>query len=301
MGDLLDMVSKQRVDGLEIEVVVIDSGSTDGTVQIAETYNARVTTINKSEFSFGRSLNRACSFSTGDILVFVSGHCVPADKNWLQHLCQPIFDGKAVYTYGRQVGDDTNNFSERRIFAKYFPEQSAIPQEGFFCNNANSALLRSVWKENPFNEELTGLEDMALGLKLVKQGLSLAYVAEAAVFHHHQESWGQVRRRFEREAIALREIIPEVRLSWLDVIRFVAVSTFGDWRSAWLHGAKSTSYSDMFMYRWNQFIGSYMGNREHRILSQKAKEDFFYPKIAKEAQHDEWLRPMRRAAPYESE
>jgi rhamnosyltransferase len=301
LGDLLAMVAKQRLDGLEAEVVLIDSGSTDGTIGIAEAYGAKITTIAKSDFSFGRSLNRGCAFSTGEILVFVSGHCVPVDENWLQNICQPLIDGKVVYSYGRQVGDDTNNFSERRIFAKYFPEQSSIPQEGFFCNNANSALLRSVWEENPFDEALTGLEDMALGKALLQQGFALGYVAEAPVFHHHEESWAQVRRRFEREAIALREIMPEIRLSWWDIARFVAVSTFGDWRAAWQHGATSTNYRDMLRYRWNQFVGSYQGNREHRVLSREAKERFFYPLEPKEAKHNEWLRPMRRPSSNEGQ
>lgn len=300
LDDLLKMVSRQRTNGLEIETVLIDSGSTDGTVQIAQSHGARITTINKAEFSFGRSLNRGCAFSTGDILVFISGHCVPVDGNWLQRLCQPLIDGKAAYSYGRQIGDDDSNFSERRIFAKYFPDQSAIPQDGFFCNNANSALLRSAWEAHPFDEELTGLEDMELAKRLVAQGMKIAYVGDAAVFHHHKESWAQIRRRFEREALALRSIMPEVHLSRLDVMRCVVASTYGDWRAARLNGVTSTSMLDMLRYRWNQYIGSFKGNNEHRILSRKAKERFFYPNVSDKAEQDEWLRPVRRTSPNES-
>ena len=301
LDDLLKMIAAQRLDGLEAEVVLVDSGSTDGTVEIARARGTRIVTIDKSEFSFGRSLNRGCAAATGDILVFISGHCIPVDEGWLQALCQPLIDDVVSYTYGRQVGDDDSNYSERRIFAKYFPETSAIPQEGFFCNNANSAMLRPVWERHLFDEDLTGLEDMALAKVLVGRGHKIGYVAQAPVFHHHSESWAQVRRRFEREALALRSILPEVQLSRLDVLRYVVRSVWGDWRAAARLGVRSTSRRDILRYRWNQYVGSYKGNHEHRRLSQSSKERFFYPQTGEKDTQDDWLRPVRRTAPHEGE
>ncbi len=301
LDDLMQMIAGQKTDGLEVETVLVDSGSIDDTVTIAEAHGARVTTISKAEFSFGRSLNRGCDFATGDFLVFVSGHCVPVNAHWLQRLCQPLIHGTADYTYGRQIGDDTSNYSERRIFAKYFPDTSQVPQEGFFCNNANSAITRTVWERFRFDEELTGLEDMELAKRMVQAGYKIGYVANAPVFHHHQENWRQVRRRFEREALALRQIMPEVHLSWLDVARFTTASIWGDWRSARRNKITSTSLGDMARYRWNQFTGSYKGNHQHKVLSQSAKERFFYPQVSKKADQDEWLKPVRRTSPYESQ
>ncbi len=300
LGDLLTMIGRQATPGFEVECVLIDSGSTDGTVEIARAHGCRITHIDKSEFSFGRSLNRGCAFARGEILALVSGHCVPVDTHWLRRLCQPLIDGQVSYSYGRQIGDDSSNYSERRIFAKYFPPTSAMPQEGFFCNNANSALLRGVWEANPFDEQLTGLEDMDLAKRLHGQGHRIGYVAEAPVFHHHQESWAGIRRRFEREALALRSIMPEVQLSRLDVLRCVAASTWGDWRAAARHGITSTSRRDMLRYRWNQYVGSYRGNHQHRRLSQDMKERYFYPQPIEKADKDEWLKPLHRASPDES-
>lgn len=301
IGDLLWMISQQRRENLEVEVVLVDSGSTDDTVEIARSYGARITTISKQEFSFGRSLNRGCRFATGELFILISGHCVPVDEYWLKNLCQPLIDGTAAYSYGRQIGDDDSNFSERRIFAKYFPTVSKLPQDDFFCNNANSALRRDVWEQHPFDEELTGLEDMDLAKRLTAAGHRIGYVADATVFHHHQESWPQVRRRFEREAVALRSIMPEVQLSQFDVLRCVVASTLGDWRAARRNGVVSTSRRDMLRYRWNQYVGSYKGNHEHRLLSQKAKEKFFYPVDSRKADQDEWLKPLRRPSPYEGQ
>ncbi|ARU00896.1 glycosyltransferase [Yoonia vestfoldensis] len=300
LDDLLVMIEQQNCQGFELETVVIDSGSTDNTLDIARSHGVRVTTIQKEDFSFGRSLNLGCKYANGEILVFISGHCVPANSYWLQNLCRPLLDSSVSYSYGRQIGDDESNFSERLIFSKYFPDRSAIPQEGFFCNNANSALLRSTWQKFPFDEELTGLEDMELAKRLVAQGMQVGYVADAVVFHHHNESWTQIRHRFEREALALRIIMPEVHLSWLDVIRCVIVSTYCDWRAARLNGVTSTSKINMLRYRWNQYLGSFKGNTEHRCLSRKAKEKFFYPHLQDKAEQDESLRPVRRTSPNKS-
>lgn len=299
LGDLLKTIARQATDGLSVQTVLVDSGSTDGTVDIARAHGALITTIDKSEFSFGRSLNRGAQASDGDFLVLISGHCVPTDAHWLRNLCAPLIAGSAAYTYGRQIGDDDSNYSERRIFAKYFPETSRLPQDGFFCNNANAAVLRSAWQAHRFDEDLTGLEDMDLARRLVAQGQHIGYVAEAAVFHHHQESWPQVRRRFEREAIALRSIMPEVHLTFFDVARFVTASTLGDWRSASRNGITSTSRADMLRYRWNQYLGSYKGNRQHKLLSRQTKERFFYPDVSQKADQDEWLKPLRRPSPDE--
>lgn len=301
LDDLLTMIGRQETRALDREVVLIDSGSTDGTVEIAERHGCRITTISKEEFSFGRSLNRGCDFSRGDILVFISGHCVPVGKDWLQRLCQPIMDGKVAYTYGRQVGDDDSNFSERMIFSKYYPAVSEIPQKGFYCNNANSAINRSVWAEHRFDEELTGLEDMDLAKRLVAAGHEIGYVADAPVFHHHTETWQSVRRRFEREAIALQKIMPEVHLSPLDTLRYIANSIRLDWRSAARHGQLRRSWWGIVQYRINQYLGSHKGNHEHRKLSREQKERFFYPSTPDKDQYDDWLHSHRRAAPDESQ
>ena len=301
LEDLLKVLAQQEATDLEWEVVLVDSGSTDGTLEIAKLHGCKIVHINREEFSFGRSLNRGCRAAAGGILVFISGHCVPVDNAWLQYLCQPVADGRVAYSYGRQIGDDDSHFSERRIFAKYYPADSAIPQGGFYCNNANSALARSAWELCPFDEELTGLEDMDVAKRLVEAGQSIGYVAEAPVFHHHNETWRSVRRRFEREAIALQKIMPEVHLSRLDMLRYTVTSIAMDWRSALRHGQFTRSWRSTVLYRINQYIGSYKGNHEHRKLSQKQKDHFFYPSTTERDDCNGWLHSHRRPAPDEGE
>ena len=276
LDELLDSITNQETDGLSFEVVLVDSGSSDDTLGIAQRHGCRILHINREEFSFGRSLNLGCDAALGDILVITSGHCIPCDKLWLQRLCRPLLDGKAGYVYGRQVGGTQTQYSEQRIFGQYFQERSNIPQVGYYCNNANSALLKSVWSKYRFDEDLTGLEDMELAQRLVKDGGEIGYVAEAGVYHHHAESWSQVRHRFEREAIALQRIMPQVHVSLLDTIRYTTSSIVKDWRTSRKLTPK-VKFLDIVRYRWSQYFGVYNGNHQHRKLSNAEKEKYFFP------------------------
>jgi rhamnosyltransferase len=277
LPELLAGVAAQQVHGFEVEIVLIDSGSTDGTVEIATAAGCTLTTIRREEFSFGRSLNRGCEAAAGDILVFVSGHCVPFDEHWLQRLVQPLIEGRAQYSYGRQVGGPDSRYSECRIFEKYYPMQSRVPQQGFFCNNANSAITRESWAAHRFDEELTGLEDMELAKRLVAAGGKVAYVAESCVYHHHLESWPQVKRRFEREAIALQKILPHIHVGRLDTLRYIFSSIRHDLRHARGNGGLRGRLGEIVRYRYAQYMGSYVGNHEHRRLSHADKDHYFYP------------------------
>ena len=276
LGELLDNIHKQNTGGINYEVVLVDSGSTDATLTVAENYGCRILHITRETFSFGRSLNIGCAAAQGDMLVITSGHCVPVDENWLAHLCLPLLEGKAEYVYGRQLSGPESHYSEGRIFAKYFPEISSVPQRDFFCNNANSALLKSVWQTYQFDEELTGLEDMDFAQRMQRGGGRVAYIAEAGVYHHHNETWSQVRRRFEREAIALQKIMPQVQVGTLDAIRYIVSSIWFDWSSAKRLG-HNPNLRDIINYRTNQFVGSLKGNHQHRKMSRAEKEKYFYP------------------------
>ena len=277
LGQLLSAISKQIRDGFEIEIVIIDSGSTDKTLSIAKSFNCKITHIKKSEFTFGRSLNMGSDFATGEILVYVSGHCIPESDSWLKMLIKPILDGVAGYSYGRQIGFETTKYSERRLFEKYFPSQSKIPQKDFFCNNANAAISRQVWLDHKFDEQVTGLEDMELAKRFCYLGGQVAYVSEAAIHHIHNESWSQTRRRYEREAIALQLIMPEVHVGLMDTFRYLFASIFGDFASAIKERCFFRELFGIVKFRLAQYLGTYRGNHEHRALSKRRKENYFYP------------------------
>lgn len=276
--ELLQKIALQTQGEVEHETIIVDSGSTDATLAIAKQFNARIIHIKKDEFTFGRSLNYGCNAAIGDYLVFVSGHCIPENGHWLESLVSPLQNSGIAYAYGRQIGKGLSRFSECQLFNKYFPPVSSIPQDGFFCNNANAALKKDVWEQHPFDEALTGLEDMDLGRRLKNAGYQLGYVAEASVYHLHDESWHQVRMRFQREAVALRHIMPEVHIRFTDFLRFYVSALLMDAGAALKERVFWHRISEITLFRLMQYWGSYRGNHEHRKLSEQLREEYFYPK-----------------------
>jgi rhamnosyltransferase len=280
LPELLTSIKRQR-SAFSHEVVLIDSGSTDNTLNIASEFCCRILHISREEFSFGRSLNRACAAAHGAYFVFISGHCIPCGQHWLQNLVQPLFEGAVQYCYGRQVGGAKTYWSECQIFAKYFPDQSSIPQQGFYCNNANSAITANVWKCFKFDEELTGLEDMHLAKRLVEAQGAVGYIADAKVSHIHHETWRQVQRRFEREALALQQICPEVLLRRRDLWRYFSRGVIRDLVAGFPATLAFLAFKQIILYRYHQYIGSYRGNHIHKQMSTELRESYFYPTPSK--------------------
>lgn len=278
LPELLDAVARQNLGGLEVETVIVDSGSTDETLAIAARHGCRVTHIRKEDFTFGRSLNLGCEAARGKCLIFISGHCIPVGDRWLANLLHPLQEGAAEYVYGRQEGFGPTKYSERQLFKKYYPEVSKIPQSDIFCNNANAALLKDVWSKFQFDESLTGLEDMDLAKRISAAGYRIGYVADASVHHIHDETWSKVKVRYEREAIALQFIRPEFHISFIDFVRYFAAGVYLDWIEASKDRAFSRYAIEVVLFRFMQYFGTYRGNNEHRQISSQRKDAYFYPR-----------------------
>ena len=179
----------------------------------------------------------------------------------------------------RQVGlDDVTRFSEHEVFAHYFGEESDLKQTGFFCNNANSAIKRETWAKYRFDETVTGLEDMVLAKIIHLEGGQIGYTANAPVIHIHEETLQQVHRRYYREALTMRDILPEVHFSFADFLRCLTAGISSDLRHAVRNHVLLKEASGILGFRFMQFWGTYRGHNEHRVLSRAQKEEYYYPK-----------------------
>ena len=277
LPDVLKAVARQTVPADQREVIVVDSGSQDETEKIAVEAGCRLVHIAQKDFSFGRSLNKGCEVALGKHLVFISGHCVPVNEVWLERLVAPL-ENEAALSYGRQEGGPESKFSEHMLFAKYFPAADVPPPSPFFCNNANAAMRRDIWNRLRFDEALTGLEDMHMGRRVVADGHKVRYVPDSSVYHHHHETWRKVKIRYEREAIALQQIMPEVHVHASDALRYFVAGVMGDWARA-LSQRKFVKFApEIVAFRFCQYYGTWKGNHIHRQLSRQAKEKYFYPR-----------------------
>ena len=260
----------------DVEVILVDSGSTDSTVAVAESYGARVVHIRPEEFTFGRSLNLGVRSATCEFIVIASAHVYPVYPDWLETLLSPFQDRQVALTYGKQRGPDFAKFSEQQIFHQWYPDVSRSKQSTAFCNNANAAIRKSLWEQNHYDETLTGLEDLAWAEWAQEQGHAVAYVAEAEIVHVHDETARGVFNRYRREAMAFKRIHPESHFSVYDLMRLVTTNILSDlWHAAREH-VLLKHLGSILWFRFMQFHGTRMGYRESSLVTPQLRETFYY-------------------------
>jgi rhamnosyltransferase len=300
VGRLLTGIFQQTVK--DVQVILVDSGSTDATLQIASSFPIEVVNIRPEEFTFGYSLNQGIRHCKADKVVFASAHVYPVYPDWLEKLIQPLDNPQVALTYGKQRGMETTKFSEHMIFQQWFPDHSVRRQDHPFCNNANAAIRRELWEQHPYDETIPALEDLAWANWAQKQSYQIAYVCEAEVIHVHNETWPGVFNRYRREGMAFKRIYPQERFSLWDLGRLFVSNSINDMRQIGSQLDRSLSPStssgngpltgsgngpstssgrgistrsgndgnssrihrmyEIIRFRWAQFRGTYLGYRQ---------------------------------------
>ncbi|HSM25545.1 MAG TPA: glycosyltransferase family 2 protein [Anaerolineaceae bacterium] len=276
IGKLLDGIHHQTIKDLQI--ILVDSGSTDRTVEIAEEFGAEVVHIQPQDFTFGRSLNLGISHARSDLVVFASAHVYPVYPDWIERLLEPFEDEKVAISYGKQRGMQTTQFSEHRIFEHWFPDGSTTNQSHPFCNNANAAIQKKLWLQHSYNETLPGLEDLEWAKWIFDQGYKITYVAEAEIIHVHNESWRGISNRYRREAMAFKLIYPNEQFNLFDLFNAFFSNVKNDFLIAKKDKIIKKVWKSIIGFRWNQFYGTYLGYRQSGPLTWQLKQTFYYPR-----------------------
>jgi rhamnosyltransferase len=275
IGRLLTGIRHQGVE--PDELILVDSGSTDATVSIAEAFGCEVLPIAREEFSFGRALNRGIAAADADLVVMASAHVYPIFNDWLERLLDPFEHVEVGLSFGRQTVPVGGRFSERRLLAQWFPNRSRHDRIHPFCNNANAAIRRDLWCDQPYDEQLTGLEDLAWAKAIIARGYSVAYAADAPVVHVHEESFAQIVNRYRREAIAHREIYPGQSLSAGTAIRLGLTNIAKDLGAARRERQLKEHLIDIVAFRSAQFYGTVRGFSQSGPVTESLRRRFYYP------------------------
>jgi len=297
IGRLLTGVVRQT--RVPEQIIVVDSGSTDATLAIASTFPVEIVTIAPEDFSFGRALNLGLAAARTDLAVLASAHVYPLYDTWVERLIAPFAMPEIAVTYGRQQTPPRGRFSERQLMAQWFPARSVERQRHPFCNNANAAIRRRVWIEQPYAEELTGLEDLDWAKRALANGHHVSYVAEAPVAHAHDESFAQVVNRYRREAIAHKEIYSEQSMSRGTAVRLGVVNAMSDLREARRQGVLRAHLADIPRFRLAQFYGTYRGFAQQGPATELLKRRFYYPTRPAEDRHGDAPDAPGRAIDYD--
>lgn len=290
LGKLLQGIKEQSYKD-DIEVVLVDSGSSDHTLDIAKHYAVKIVQIKPEDFTFGYSLNQGIAACGNELVVIASAHIYPVYPDWLDTLLKPFADPKVALTYGKQRGKETSKFSEHQLFRQWFPDGKPAAQDHPFCNNANAAIRRSLWVKNPYDESLPGLEDLDWAYRLMNQGYSIQYVPDAEIIHVHNETPAGIYRRYLREGMAFKRIFPTEHFKLWDFFRLSTTNIITDLRAAGKEKKLAGHWTDIIWFRIMQFWGTYQGYVRSGPLTWQLKQRFYYPNIGE--RHDSHVKQRK--------
>ena len=195
------------------EVIVVDSGSTDRTLEIVGRYPVRLCQTPPEEFSWGRNRNVGARAAGGDYVVYLGADALPADRRWLSRLLEAFDTEDVAGVYGRQVPRDSAYPMEKFYLHYTYGTKRRVQSwrrgtptmDDTWFSNVSSAIRRDVWERHPFSDAVLFGEDQEWSLKALRAGYKIVYQPEAVVIHSHNYSLPKALKRWFNSGVSSYE------------------------------------------------------------------------------------------------
>jgi len=218
---LAALMSQKNV---EIDLMIVDSGSTDKTLDMIAPYPHRLLEVEPGSYFPGKVLNRAVKASTTELVVFINSDVVLLDPYAISKLIAPLEDLKTAASFGRQVVRPEADLWVKHDYEKAFPAMGNQP-DWMHYSLPIAAMKKEAWELQHFYTNAWGSEDTHWGVEIKKKGYNIAYVSDATAMHSHNYTFKQLasRRRIEGEADVF--IYPEKSVSIFNTFVSFAASS----------------------------------------------------------------------------
>jgi GT2 family glycosyltransferase len=245
LRELLPRLFSQRSRDL-VEIVAVDSGSTDDTVDVLRSYHATVVSIDPLSFNHGLTRNLAANHAQGSVLVYVNQNTLPADDQWLANLLAPLHSdaqiaGVCSRVLPRPDADlltrrdglrELSASSERSVRAiTNWEEYRQLPPNDlrlFLRFHTVSAAIRlEAFQRVPFREVAFG-EDAVWGKEALEAGYKIQHEPSSVVYHSHNYSFLELLRRNYDDGRFNRELVGR-QLGERNVVPFISQRVREDW------------------------------------------------------------------------
>ena len=200
---LLETLQQQT---LSFELIIIDSSSTDNTLNIAKKYTDHIISIPKNEFDHGGTRTKAAKIARGEVIIFFTQDALPYDNYTLEKITTCFENPSIAAAYGRQLAYTGTNIFGKHLrefnytshsYIRTLKEKNIYGLKTAFLSDSFAAYRKTDLKNiDWFKDGLIVGEDAHAGARLLLTGNSLAYVAEAKVYHSHSYSPFQEFKRY---------------------------------------------------------------------------------------------------------
>jgi len=196
------------------EIILIDSGSNDETLSIAQRFDTKIIKINPQDFGHGRTRNFAVRACKSEYVVMMVQDAIPKNENWLRELITPFKEYSDVAgVFSRQIPyQDASIFEKAFISFYYGPDHKVLEKKGklsiddVFFSNVSAAIRRELLLRFAFDEDLIMSEDQAWARKALEGGYRLVYNPKSIVYHSHNYSLIKAFQRFFDSGVSLRNL-----------------------------------------------------------------------------------------------
>lgn len=207
---LLKKIYEQSMPmGMDLEVILIDSSSTDNTLEIVknEFLEVKLVEIENKLFDHGGTRNKLARMATGDYLLYMTQDAIPVDNNLIMSLLEELEDSENVICFARQIPKEDASVLEKFARGFNYPDKKIVKKTAeiktlgiktFFCSNVCCMYKKTLF-ENPYNgfpEKVILNEDLILASKVILDGKNVIYNPKAKVFHSHNYNLKQQFKRY---------------------------------------------------------------------------------------------------------
>jgi rhamnosyltransferase len=252
IGEVIDLVLAQELGGRGAEVIVVDSGSTDGTLDAVRARPVQLIEIPSATFSFGGALNTGCSTASAPVLVALSAHAFPLDERWLARLLACFDDERVACACGVDNAPDGTRLAGPVV--QDLEHWRAHPTWGY--SNAAGAFRAELWRQRPFREDMPGTEDKEWAAHWLERGYVVAVDPALRVRHDHSHD-------------PLHDIYRRFRVQWTGHTMFRDVPRYGPRELAREWWQERNGWPNHFRARLSpqriaRLLGKYVGTKATR-------------------------------------
>lgn len=247
------------------DLIVIDSGSTDGSVELLRRFQPRhLVQIPHHEYNPARVMNHGMRLASSNVAIFLNADATPQGPDWLAPLVAALMDPQVAAVFGRQVPRPGCRAVFAHDYQRCFGPNRASAKWNHFFSMASSGIRKDIWAKRGFNERMQDPEDDEYTRWCRAQGYRIAYVPESVVMHSHNYTPEQAWKRSFGEGRALAAVCngPGATPAWW---RNVLLGWMNDARRDLVYCTRTRRLNEWphaLQIRWQQRSGALAGFRD---------------------------------------